>query len=83
MMLEQLQEIFDWIYMQSEPESLTVHLGIWDAGETPYTFFAVVTNQNGAHILGEASYGCGTLEEAVQALYDEYCISEDSAANDQ
>jgi 3-isopropylmalate dehydratase small subunit len=78
MMLEQLQEIFDWIYMQSEPESLTVHLGIWDAGETPYTFFAVVTNQNGAHILGEASYGCGSLEEAVQALY-EYCIVCDAA----
>ena len=50
MMLEQLQEIFDWIYMQSEPESLTVHLGIWDAGETPYTFFAVVTNQNGEEV---------------------------------
>lgn len=75
-MNEQLQEIFDWLYMKiNQPELFSIKLGIWDATEEPYTFFAVVTNPDGAHVLGEASYGCQTLEEAVQALYDEYIIA--------
>lgn len=76
--MDKLQEILDAIYNKRQPELYRVCFGIWNAGDVPYTLYAVLADQDDVTVCGESSYGSQTLEEAIECLYNEV---EDALSN--
>ena len=72
---KQIKEILDHLYTENPQGRLCI--GIWDDTAVPYTLYAVLINTDGTPMLGESSYGSETLEEAIEALYAEYCEESD------
>lgn len=74
-----LAQIMDWVYEQSDSEDYTLHFGIWDSGESPYSMYATLHKRpdmfsEGKHdllVAGESSYGSDTAEEALNWLLRE------------
>lgn len=65
-MEQEINIIMDWIYL-NYGEDAELKLGIWEPGAEPHTFYAVITDTlTGNVIVGESSYGCDTLTEALE-----------------
>jgi hypothetical protein len=74
-----IQSIFDWLFSTiSDLEALRLEIGVWDASELPYSFYAVLKdNKSNVALLGESSYGSETIEDAIDAILSE--LSQESA----
>ena len=67
--MDTLEEILDLLYSyRSDCDELHISIGIWNASETPYTYFATLNDADNVTVTGEGSLGSDSLQEALEAL---------------
>ncbi len=66
-----LGNLFDMIYMLSDSEEWRLEVGIWQASDNPFTFYALLKNGDALEA-GETSYGSDTPAEAILTCIEEW-----------
>jgi hypothetical protein len=61
-----MEEIAAWLFEYGD-ESAVLKFGIWSFEDSPHTYYATVSGDNGL-LLGEDSYGSDTIEAALRAV---------------